>query len=105
MKFFLRKNLRKRNNTRDEASESEVNIIKKANELPFRSDLLREGIRSAGLSQRKLADMIGIDEKTFSQKMNGESDWKLSEIKHLQRLLPNVDIYEIFLDDKRAERP
>lgn len=65
-------------------------------ELSFRADLLRESIRCKGLSQHKVANLIGIDDKTFSQKMNGKTDWKLKEIQALNEILKPSDINSIF---------
>lgn len=65
-------------------------------ELSFRADLLRESIRSKGLSQHKIAKLIGIDDKTFSQKMNGKTDWKLKEIQAINVILKPSDINSIF---------
>lgn len=35
--------------------------------LNFRDDLLREAIRKSGFSQRKLAPLLGMTDKTFSK--------------------------------------
>ncbi len=70
--------------------------IKNADELVFRSDLLREEIRKSGLSQNKIAKSMGLDPKTFSKKMNGETDWKLKEIQYLKNILKNLDVCLVF---------
>ena len=76
--------------------ERVMNIIRNADDLTFRSDLLREEIRKANLSQHKIAKALNITDKTFSQKMNGDTDWRLKEIQQLQKLLVNLDVIEIF---------
>lgn len=62
----------------------------------FRADLLREAIRNAKSSQHKMAAIIGITDKSFTAKMNGYSDWKLSEIQKLQNAIPNLDVNQVF---------
>lgn len=70
--------------------------MKPLEELNFRVDLLREAIRSNGLSQHKIAKKIKITDKAFSNKMNGITDWKLCEIQQIQELIKNLDVCEIF---------
>ncbi len=40
-------------------------------------------IKKAGLSQKDFAIKVGISPIVFSRKINGESDFKLSEIKRI----------------------
>ncbi len=64
--------------------------------LNFRADLLREIIRRNNLSQHKIAAIMGITDKSFTAKMNGYSDWKLSEIQKMQNAIPNFDVNKVF---------
>lgn len=64
--------------------------------LSFRADLLREVIRKNKLSQHKIAKALNLTDKTLSKKMNGTSDWKLSEMQSLQALLVGLDIRQVF---------
>jgi len=64
--------------------------------LNFEAGILREEIRSSGLSQRKLSKKLGLCEKSFSQRMNGIREWKLSEIQSLKAIMPDINITEIF---------
>ncbi|MEF2919619.1 MAG: hypothetical protein U0O22_04020 [Acutalibacteraceae bacterium] len=73
-----------------------MNIIRNADELTFSSDLLREEIRKAKLSQYKIAKALNITDKTFSKKMNGDSDWTLREIQQIQAILKDIDICLVF---------
>ena len=65
-------------------------------ELHFRADLIRESIRRNKLSQNKLADIMGVTPKTFSCKMNGITEWTLSELQCLKRYLPDLNSNEVF---------
>lgn len=53
----------------------------------FSDNLLRGKIAEYGTSQRKLAYKMGLNEKTFSEKMHGKYDWSLSEVQQLCKLL------------------
>ena len=64
--------------------------------LRFEAGLLREEIRKSGLSQRKLSKKLGLSEKSFSHKMNGLHEWKLSEIQAMKQIMPDMNISEIF---------
>lgn len=64
--------------------------------LNFRADLLREAIRSNGLSQKKLSEKLGLNDKTISQKMNGVTQWTLSEIQQISSILKGLDVNTVF---------
>ena len=40
-------------------------------------------IKRAGFTQKEFSKAVKISEVVFSRKLNGESDWKLSEIKRI----------------------
>jgi predicted transcriptional regulator len=48
---------------------------------------LKGKIVEAGLTEGKTAEMIGIDYKTMSNKINGKTDFKQSEINQILSIL------------------
>lgn len=71
----------------------------------FCNSLLRGKIAEQGTSQRKLAQKIGLNEKTFSEKMNGKYDWSLSEVQQICKLLKissAQEIKRVFFPEKRV---
>lgn len=64
--------------------------------LNFRADLLREAIRSNGLSEK-----LGLNDKTISQKMNGVTQWTLSEIQQISGILKGLDVNTVFCLKRR----
>ncbi|MBQ3047503.1 MAG: helix-turn-helix transcriptional regulator [Clostridia bacterium] len=40
-------------------------------------------IKKAGLSQKEFSKKVKINTVVFSRKLNGDSDWKLSEIRRI----------------------
>lgn len=40
-------------------------------------------IKKAGLSQKEFSQRVKINAVVFSRKLNGDSDWKLSEIRRI----------------------
>jgi len=40
-------------------------------------------IKKAGLSQKEFSQKVKINTVVFSRKLNGDSDWKLSEIRRI----------------------
>lgn len=61
----------------------------------FCDGLLRGKIAQCGTSQRKLAQKIGLNEKTFSEKMHGKYDWSLTEVQQICKLLKINSAQEI----------
>lgn len=71
----------------------------------FCDSLLRGKIAEHGTSQRKLAQKIGLNEKTFSEKMHGKYDWSLTEVQQICKLLKissAQEIKHIFFPEKRV---
>lgn len=68
--------------------------------INFRADLLRELIRTNGVSQRKLATAMNLTPKTFSNKMNGKAQWTLSEIQRMSTILTGLDVNVVFFLEK-----
>ena len=46
-------------------------------------------IKRTGLTQKQFAAEIKMNEILFSKKLNGSSDWKLDEIKHILEFFEN----------------
>lgn len=68
---------------------------------------LAGAIASKGLTQKKLAEMIGISKNTISAKMNNKSSFDTDEIERICRVLGIKDITEkanIFLANSSQNR-
>ena len=50
-------------------------------------ELLQEKIKRSGYSQFEVAELIGISETSFSLKLNGKSEFKVSEADKLCNIL------------------
>ena len=61
---------------------------------------LKEKIRESGLSQEAIAAVLKISRVTLNEKLNGRSDFKMSEVKELKNALnlTNEQVYAIFFD-------
>lgn len=61
---------------------------------------LIEIIRESGRSQEAIAAALNISRVTLNEKLNGRSDFKVSEAKQLKDTLnlTNEQIYAIFFD-------
>ena len=57
-------------------------------------DKLAGAIVSKGLTQKKLAEMIGISKNTISAKMNNKSSFDSDEIAPISRVLAIKDVTE-----------
>ena len=51
------------------------------------STAIRQSIAEKGLTQAAAARVIGIGRQAFSRKLNGHSDFSVSELKRLAKLL------------------
>lgn len=47
----------------------------------------RDKIRAALMSQKKLADMLGISEVALSNKINGSKEFTAKEIERIEKIL------------------
>lgn len=67
-------------------------------------DLLREKISESGIIMRHLAEKCGITPQSFSGKINGHSEFSISEAKVLRDLLnlTDDDFMAIFFADEVA---
>ncbi len=59
----------------------------------------------AGLSKEDIAKELGLNSTTVYRKINGESDFTLSELRTLKKILglSNSDIDRIFFNDELTE--
>lgn len=55
---------------------------------------LAGAIASKGLTQKKLAEMIGVSKNTISAKMNNKSSFDTDEIERICRVLGIKDVME-----------
>lgn len=67
--------------------------------MPTNSNLLRGRIAEKGLTQKEVAEMIGITYQSFSEKINNKSHFKVSEIIKLCDILGIVDKDSYFFAD------
>lgn len=68
---------------------------------------LAGAIASKGLTQKKLAEMIGVSKNTISAKINNKSSFNTDEIERICRVLGIKDVIEkanIFLANSPQNR-
>lgn len=61
----------------------------------FCANLLRGKMAEHQMSQKKLSQILGISEKTFSEKMAEKYDWSLTETQKICKALTIVSPKEI----------
>ena len=66
----------------------------------FDKNLLKSELVYHGLTFQLLADNLGIAKSTVSKKVNGYSEWTLSEIQKIGKILGSEKIVEIFFNKK-----
>ncbi len=59
-------------------------------------NLLRAKMTECGYSQGQVASLIGMHGNTLSRKVNGESDFTLTEVRKLCRVLRITDPARVF---------
>ena len=61
---------------------------------------LKDKIKESGLSQEAIAAALNISRVTLNEKINGRSDFKISEAKQLKEKLnlTNEQVFSIFFD-------
>ncbi len=60
------------------------------------NNLLRAKMAECGYSQGQVASLIGMHGNTLSRKVNGESDFTLTEVRKLCRVLRIADPVRVF---------
>jgi len=56
---------------------------------------INKAISESGIKKKYLAEKLGIEYETFRKKLNGKSEFKISEIINLTSLL-NINLMEVF---------
>jgi len=56
---------------------------------------INKAISESGLKKKYLAEKLGFEYETFRKKLNGKSEFKISEIINLTSLL-NINLMEVF---------
>lgn len=54
---------------------------------------IKEAMGGAGHSQTDLANLLGINRMSVSRKLNGESEWKVSELEKLAEIYGKSKLY------------
>lgn len=54
-------------------------------------------IQKRNISYRKLADQVGLTKYAMYRRINGQTDFKLSEIVRICQILENLDAEQLFL--------
>lgn len=62
------------------------------------ANLIKAKIKEKGLTQGEVAQRIGISNNSFSRKLLGKREFRLSEIRSLCEVLCIDNAKEIFLD-------
>ncbi len=58
---------------------------------------LKRALRSAGITQRKVAIELDITERTLCNKLNGQAEFVWAEVKAICNMLHVRNPYEIFI--------
>lgn len=52
--------------------------------------IVKERINSEGRTHNWVAKQLGLSKASFSQRIHGKTDFRLSEINKLEKIFPNV---------------
>lgn len=63
----------------------------------FDNKLLRAELLLCGISRKNLAEMLGIAKSTLSKKINGKSEWTLTELQKIGNIIGKNKLDQIFL--------
>ena len=63
----------------------------------FNANLLKAELLIKGISNDELAKILGINKATLSKRINGKSEWTLSELKQVGNLIGLEKLEKIFL--------
>ncbi len=66
----------------------------------FRRNELESALVLAGVSNVQLAKSLCIDKSTLYRKLNGVSEWTLSELRCIGCFVGQEKLFEIFFDQK-----
>lgn len=62
----------------------------------FNANLLKAELLIKGISTEELAKILGINKSTLSKRINGKSEWTLSELKKVGEVIGGEKLNEIF---------
>lgn len=66
----------------------------------FNANLLKAELLIKGISTDELAKILGINKSTLSKRINGKSEWTLSELKKVGEILGVEKLNQIFFNLK-----
>ena len=61
----------------------------------FNANLLKAELIIKGISTDELAKILGINKSTLSKRINGKSEWTLSELKKVGEIHGGERLYQI----------
>lgn len=64
------------------------------------SNLLRAALAQRGMTQGKLAELVGISPNSLSRKLNGKRQFTLGEVEAISRVLELQNPATVFFDRK-----
>lgn len=68
------------------------------------SNLLRAALAQQGMTQGKLAELVGISPNSLSRKLNGKRQFTLGEVEAISRVLELQNPAAFFFDRKSQIR-
>lgn len=68
------------------------------------SNLLRAALAQQGMTQGKLAELVGISPNSLSRKLNGKRPFTLGEVEAISRVLELQNPAAVFFDRKSQIR-
>lgn len=68
------------------------------------SNLLRAALAQQGMTQGKLAELVGISPNSLSRKLNGKRQFTLGEMEAISRVLELQNPAAVFFDRKSQIR-
>ena len=68
------------------------------------SNLLRAALAQRGMTQGKLAKLVGISPNSLSRKLNGKRQFTLGEVEAISRVLELQNPATVFFDRKSQIR-
>ena len=60
---------------------------------------LKAEIAKAGILEKDIAERIGITPRSFSDKINGKTDWNWTEAVTIHACFPNIEMLELFKNE------
>ncbi len=60
---------------------------------------LKRALDARGISQKSCADLLGISEKSFYNKLTGKTDFTYGEVRKLKAFLPEYNLDYLMEED------